>query len=96
MEEKAVRAGIEMETPNAQNRPLADERSQHSELPSDLQTTARLDGMTESGGNGDNASEAAPESSKIFTMLGNPPPRSMILQTYLEFMAIRKQSRGHE
>ena len=74
MEDKADRAGTEMETLNAQNRPLANERSQHYEVPSDPQTTARLGAMSEAGGNGDNASEAPPESAKIFTMLGNPPP----------------------
>ena len=78
MEHKADRVGTKMETPNAQNRPLADERSQHYELPSDLQTTARLGDMSEAGGNGDNASEAPPESAKIFTMLGNHS-RSTIL-----------------
>ena len=73
MKDKADRAGTEMETSNDQNRPSANERSQHHELPSDLQTTARLGDVGEAGGNGDTASEAPPESAKVFTMLGNPP-----------------------
>ena len=73
MEDKADQAGTEMETSTAQNRPLANERSQHYELPSNLQTTARFGDMSEAGGNGDTASEALHESAKVFTMLGNPP-----------------------
>jgi hypothetical protein len=50
-----------MEASNAQNRPVADERSQHYELPD----------MSEAGGT---ASEAPHESAKVFTMLGNYNP----------------------
>ena len=97
MDDKADRADTEIQTSNAQNRPLANERSQHNELPPDFQfqTSARLGDMSEARGNGDTASEAPSESVKVFTMLGNTP-RSMILHTYLALMAIRKQPRSHE
>ena len=95
MRDKADRAGTEMETSNAQERPLTNAGSQHYQVPSDLQPKVRPGDMTEARGNGDTASEAPRPSSKIFTMLGKFSP----IDGYSNVPrvdAIRKQPRGHE
>lgn len=74
MKDKADRAGTEMKTSDAQNPPVANERSQHFGLPSALQTPAQHGDMSEVGSNGGIASEAPHESAKVFTMLGNRCP----------------------